>query len=72
MSAALPDVAVDRSEAWRILNAWDSNRLPASQRYQRRDRKWKRYKKRQLVTGCRSTLSSFNPGERIGQHRQLG
>jgi transposase InsO family protein len=30
---------------WRILKRLDLSRLPASQRYQRHDRKWKRYEK---------------------------
>jgi hypothetical protein len=29
------------------FTAWGLNRLPATQRYQRRDRKWKRYEKQQ-------------------------
>jgi transposase InsO family protein len=41
------DVAVSRSGVWRILKRLGLNRLPASQRYQRRDRKWKRYEKQQ-------------------------
>ena len=30
---------------WRILKRLDMNRLPASQRYKRHDRRWKRYEK---------------------------
>jgi transposase len=41
------DVAVSSSGVWRILKRLGINRLPASQRYQRRDRKWKRYEKQQ-------------------------
>jgi transposase InsO family protein len=41
------DVTVSRSGVWRILKRLGLNRLPASQRYQRRDRKWKRYEKQQ-------------------------
>jgi len=41
------EVAVSRSGVWRILKRLGLNRLPASQRYQRRDRKWKRYEKQQ-------------------------
>ena len=32
---------------WRILKRLELNRLPASQRYQRRDRQWERYEKAQ-------------------------
>jgi hypothetical protein len=35
------------SGVWRILKRLGLNRLPASQRYQRHDRRWKRYKKAQ-------------------------
>ena len=39
------DVAISQSDVWRILKRVDLNRLPTSQRYQRHDRKWKRYEK---------------------------
>ena len=39
------DVQVSNSGVWRILKRLDLNRLPASQRYKRHDRKWKRYEK---------------------------
>ena len=39
------DVTVSQSGVWRILKRLDLNRLPASQRYKRHDRKWKRYEK---------------------------
>jgi transposase InsO family protein len=39
------DVQISSSGVWRILRRLDLNRLPASQRYQRTDRKWKRYEK---------------------------
>jgi hypothetical protein len=39
------DVQVSQSGVWRILKRLDLNRLPASQRYNRHDRKWKRYEK---------------------------
>ena len=39
------DVEVSNSGVWRILKRLDLNRLPASQRYQRHDRRWKRYEK---------------------------
>jgi transposase InsO family protein len=41
------DVDISRSGVWRILKRLDMNRLPASQRYQRHDRRWKRYEKQQ-------------------------
>jgi len=39
------DVAVSPSGVWRILKRLDMSRLPASQRYKRHDRRWKRYEK---------------------------
>lgn len=39
------DVAISRSGVWRILKRLDLNRLPASQRYKRLDKRWKRYEK---------------------------
>ena|SRR5271166_2154702 len=39
------DVEVSQSGVWRILKRLDLNRLPASQRYKRLDRRWKRYEK---------------------------
>lgn len=39
------DVEVSQSGIWRILKRLDLNRLPASQRYKRLDKRWKRYEK---------------------------
>jgi hypothetical protein len=39
------DIEVSNSGVWRILKRLDPSRLPASQRYKRHDRKWKRYEK---------------------------
>lgn len=41
------DVTISVSGVWRILKRLGLNRLPASQRYQRHDRRWKRYEKAQ-------------------------
>jgi transposase InsO family protein len=41
------DIAISPSGVWRILKRLDLNRLPASQRYKRHDRRWKRYEKQQ-------------------------
>jgi transposase InsO family protein len=41
------DVQVSSSGVWRILKRLGMNRLPASQRYQRHDKRWKRYEKPQ-------------------------
>ena len=39
------DIEISTSGVWRILKRVDLSRLPAYQRYQRHDRKWKRYEK---------------------------
>ena len=39
------DVTISRTGVWRILKRLDMNRLPSSQRYQRHERRWKRYEK---------------------------
>ncbi|MFC6087612.1 IS481 family transposase, partial [Sphaerisporangium aureirubrum] len=39
------DVTISRSGVWRILKRLDMGRLPASQRYKRHDKRWKRYEK---------------------------
>ncbi len=41
------DITISNSGVWRILKRLDLNRLPASQRYKRHDRRWKRYEKQQ-------------------------
>src|SRR4029453_9133316 len=39
------DVEISVSGVWCILHRLDMGRLPASQRYHRHDRRWKRYQK---------------------------
>ena len=39
------DVSISNSGVWRILKRLDMNRLPASQRYKRLDKRWQRYEK---------------------------
>jgi len=39
------DVAISNSGVWRILKRLEMNRLPRSQRYKRREARWKRYEK---------------------------
>ena len=40
------DISISPSGVWRILKRLDLNRLPASQRHKRHDKRWKRYEKR--------------------------
>jgi transposase InsO family protein len=39
------DVSISHSGVWRILKRLDLNRLPASQRHKRLDKRWQRYEK---------------------------
>jgi transposase InsO family protein len=39
------DVQISKSGVWRILKRLNLSRLPTSQRYQRHDKRWKRYEK---------------------------
>jgi transposase InsO family protein len=39
------DIHISHSGVWRVLKRLDLNRLPASQRYKRHDRRWQRYEK---------------------------
>jgi transposase InsO family protein len=39
------DIEIGHSGVWRVLKRLDLNRLPASQRYKRHDKRWKRYEK---------------------------
>lgn len=41
------DVSISQSGVWRILKRLELNRLPASQRYKRLDKRWQRYEKQQ-------------------------
>jgi|GEM_PF-4311661 len=39
------EIQISNSGVWRILKRLELNRLPASQRHKRHDRRWKRYEK---------------------------
>jgi transposase InsO family protein len=39
------DITISQSGVWRILKRLDLNRLPASQRHKRHDKRWRRYEK---------------------------
>ena len=49
------EVTVSRSGVWRILKRLEMNRLPASRRYQRHERRWKRYENSSPATASKST-----------------
>ena len=52
------DVQISRSGVWRILQRVNLSRLPASQRYQRTGRKWKRYEKPRPGHAVQAALSA--------------
>jgi transposase len=52
------DITLSQSGVWGILKRLDMNRLPASQRHQRREQRWKR-------CSCRSTTATGTRATRI-------
>jgi transposase InsO family protein/transposase-like protein len=64
------DIAISHSGVWRILKRLDLNQLPASQRYKRHDKRWKRYEKPlpghrvQIDVKFIEPLPSAKPGSR--------
>ncbi len=69
------DVTISNSGVWRILNRLDMGRLPASQRYKRHDRRWKRYEKQlpghrvQIDVKFIEPLASMPQGRRSGRNK---
>lgn len=69
------DVIINKSGVWRILNRLDMGRLPASQRYKRHDRRWKRYEKQlpghrvQIDVKFIEPLALVPRGRRDGQNK---
>ncbi len=69
------DVTISKSGVWRILNRLDMGRLPASQRYKRHDRRWKRYEKQlpghrvQIDVKFIEPLASMPQGRRGGRNK---
>ena len=57
------DASISPSGVWRILKRLELNRLPASQRYKRLDKRWQHYEK-QLPghRGVRTRPSLASPG----------
>jgi transposase len=70
------DVEVSQSGVWRILKRVDLNRLPASQRYKRLDKRWKRYESSCPDIKSKSTSNSLateecGPARRWSAHQVL-
>ncbi|MFE6338946.1 hypothetical protein ACFVOK_38005 [Streptomyces sp. NPDC057798] len=69
------DVTISKSGVWRILKRLDMGRLPASQRYKRHHRRWKRYEKQlpchrvQIDVQFIEPLASMRQGRRGGRNK---
>jgi hypothetical protein len=63
------DIAIGHATIYRILHRLGLNRLPANQRYQRKDKRFKRYEKQQPATESRSTSNSSNRSVPTTQRR---
>ena len=55
------DVTVSKSGGWRILKRLDLSRLPASQRYKRHDRQWKRVTSSSGYTCLLTQVTRWSP-----------
>ena len=69
------DVTISSSGVWRILKRLGMNRLPASQRYQRREVRWKRYEKQRPGHQLQVDVKFIEPlgqqGLRVQGRRQV-
>jgi transposase len=66
------DVTMSVSGVWRILHRLDMGRLPASQRYQRHDRRWKRYEKQRPGHQVPIDVKFVEPLAAVGPRRPTG
>ncbi|MFE2473020.1 helix-turn-helix domain-containing protein [Streptomyces mirabilis] len=66
------DVTISNSGVWRILNRLDMGRLPASQRYKRHDRRWKRYEKQLPGHRVQIDVKFIEPLAAVPQGRRGG
>ena len=64
------DVPVSTSGVWRILKRLDMHRLPASQRYKRHDRRWKRYEKQRPGHQLQVDVKFIEPLGQPGRKRK--
>ncbi|GGQ11845.1 IS481 family transposase [Streptomyces griseomycini] len=66
------DVTISKSGVWRILHRLDMGRLPASQRYKRHDRRWKRYDKQLPCHRVQNDVKFIEPLASAPQGRRGG
>jgi transposase len=64
------DVTVSTSGVWRILKRLGMNRLPASQRYQRRALRWKRYEKQRPGHQLQVDVKFIEPLGQTGRRKK--
>ena len=65
------DVTISNSGVWRILKRLEMNRLPASQRYQRHDRRWRRYEKQRPGHQLQVDVKFIEPLGQQGRRRKF-
>lgn len=63
------DITISSSGVWRILVRLDMNRLPASQRYKRRELRWKRYEKARPGHHVQKDVKFLEPLPGAGKRR---
>ena len=65
------DLTISTSGVWRILKRLGMNRLPASQRYQRRALRWKRYEKQRPGHQLQVDVKFIEPLGQTGRRRKF-
>jgi transposase InsO family protein len=64
------DAQISTSGVWRILKRLGMNRLPASQRYKRHDRRWKRYEKQRPGHQLQVDVKFIEPLGQAGKRKR--
>jgi len=64
------DVTISTSGVWRILKRLGLNRMPASQRYQRRTLRWKRYEKQRPGHQLQVDVKFIEPLGQTGRRKK--
>lgn len=64
------DITISPSGVWRILNKLGLSRLPASQRYKRKDTKWKRYEKQRPGHALQVDVKFIEPLGQTGKKKR--
>ena len=64
------DVTISSSGVWRILHKVGLGRLPASQRYKRKDTKWKRYEKQRPGHALQVDVKFIEPLGQTGKKKR--